>query len=78
MMNTQDYELLDSGRGLKLERFGPHRIVRPAAQAVWDPLQSPAFWKEADACFARTEGKGVGAAAWIARPMANPLAGDSI
>ena len=30
-----DYELLDSGDGLKHERFGPYTFVRPEVQAMW-------------------------------------------
>jgi 23S rRNA (cytosine1962-C5)-methyltransferase len=50
-----DYALLDSGRGRKLERFGPVTLDRPCAQAVWNP-QKPALWKEADAYFTRKQG----------------------
>ncbi len=57
-MKSDEYELLDSGHGLKFERFGAHRVVRPAAQAVWDPQKPASFWNQADARFARTEGKG--------------------
>ena len=32
-----DYALLDSGHGRKLERYGPHRLIRPEAQAMWPP-----------------------------------------
>jgi len=32
-----DYALLDSGHGRKLERYGRHRFVRPEAQALWAP-----------------------------------------
>lgn len=32
-----DYGLLDSGRGRKLERYGPYRFVRPEPQALWTP-----------------------------------------
>lgn len=32
-----DYALLDSGRGRKLERYGPYRLIRPEAQALWTP-----------------------------------------
>ena len=32
-----DYELLDSGNGLKLERFGRYSFVRPEPQAMWAP-----------------------------------------
>ena len=32
-----DYALIDSGDGRKLERYGPHRFIRPDAQALWRP-----------------------------------------
>ncbi|MEP6866962.1 MAG: class I SAM-dependent methyltransferase [Novosphingobium sp.] len=32
-----DYGLVDSGHGRKLERYGPHRFIRPEAQALWSP-----------------------------------------
>lgn len=38
-----DYGLLDSGHGRKLERYGPHRFIRPEPQALWAPAQSD--WK---------------------------------
>lgn len=50
-----DYELLDSGNGAKLERFGDIVLSRPCAQAVWQP-QHPALWKQADATFDREDG----------------------
>ena len=49
------YELLDSGNGAKLERFGEVVLARPCAQAVWQP-QRPACWKSADATFDREDG----------------------
>ena len=49
------YELLDSGNGAKLERFGEVVLARPCAQAVWQP-QRPARWKSADATFDREDG----------------------
>ena len=36
----EDYELLDSGNSLKLERFGPYKFIRPEHQAVWKPALS--------------------------------------
>ena len=33
--NWHDYELLDSGNGLKLERFGTYIFSRPESQAIW-------------------------------------------
>lgn len=32
-----DYGLVDSGHGRKLERYGPHRFIRPEPQALWKP-----------------------------------------
>ena len=32
-----DYALVDSGNGRKLERFGPIRTIRPEPQAMWAP-----------------------------------------
>ncbi|HWJ68589.1 MAG TPA: class I SAM-dependent methyltransferase [Sphingobium sp.] len=34
-----DYGLIDSGDGLKLERYGDFRFIRPEPQAMWSPAQ---------------------------------------
>src|SRR5262245_47086854 len=31
----QDYELLDTGNGMKQERWGPYNLVRPDPQIIW-------------------------------------------
>jgi 23S rRNA (cytosine1962-C5)-methyltransferase len=49
------YELLDSGNGKKLERFGDVVLERPCAQAVWQP-QHPERWQSATARFDRNDG----------------------
>jgi len=54
--DKDDYELLDSGDGRKLERFGGVRLVRPCAQAIWHPQRDTAEWRDADASFDRIEG----------------------
>ncbi|MBN1826614.1 MAG: class I SAM-dependent methyltransferase [Candidatus Eisenbacteria bacterium] len=51
-----DYELIDSGEGFKLERFGSYVLVRPAAQAAWKRRLSRAAWSKADASFDRSDG----------------------
>ena len=49
----KDYALLDSGDGLKLERFGKYIFVRPESQAMWKrTLDSE--WKNAHAVFQPT------------------------
>ena len=35
-----DYGLVDSGHGRKLERYGPHRFIRPEPQALWAPASA--------------------------------------
>lgn len=47
----KDYELLDSGNGLKLERFGPYRLLRPEAEAIWKPGLSEKEWQPIHAAF---------------------------
>ncbi len=44
--NFPDYELIDSGGFLKLERFGKFMIIRPEPQAVWDPSQDINEWEK--------------------------------
>ncbi|HEX9385805.1 MAG TPA: class I SAM-dependent methyltransferase [Anaerolineales bacterium] len=48
-----DYALLDSGDGLKLERFGNYVFVRPESQAMWK-RSLDAEWKQAHAVFQPT------------------------
>lgn len=55
----QDYELLDSGDGQRLERFGKYTLVRPDPQIIWKKAQDPSMWACADAVFERiTANKG--------------------
>jgi 23S rRNA (cytosine1962-C5)-methyltransferase len=55
----QDYALIDSGDGEKLERFGPWRFVRPDSQAYWPKRLDPGQWR-ADATFSGREGEDLG------------------
>ncbi len=50
----EDYELLDTGNGLKLERFGPYKFIRPEHQAVWKPALPAKAWEKAEAVFQPT------------------------
>ena len=40
-----DYELLDSGAGEKLERFGAYVLARPEPKALWDKSLPEAEWR---------------------------------
>ncbi len=42
--NWKDYELLDSGRGAKLERFGEYILARPEPKALWDKSLTDTEW----------------------------------
>nr|WP_247880069.1 class I SAM-dependent methyltransferase [Brucella pituitosa] len=58
---SDDYALLDSGDGLKLEQYGPYRIVRPEGQAIWLPSLPKSEWDKADAVFTgNTDEEGMG------------------
>ncbi len=61
------YQLLDSGAGQKLEKFGPYTLARPCSQAVWQPMLAPAAWKKIDATFTREP-----ANRWVANPPLPP------
>ncbi|MFA5936281.1 MAG: class I SAM-dependent methyltransferase [Candidatus Paceibacterota bacterium] len=50
----KDYELLDTGEGEKLERFGKYIFVRPCEDAVWSKTltkEVQKFWQNADGKF---------------------------
>jgi len=49
----EDYELLDTGDGHRLERFGKYRLVRPDPQIIWKPRLDKSEWLKADAVFAK-------------------------
>lgn len=55
---SADYELLDSGEGEKLERFGKYILSRPDPQALWRKQLPTAQWKKVDGAFTRLEAKG--------------------
>ncbi len=50
-----DYELLDSGEGQKLERFGKMVLARPDPQALWPKRLPQKTWGNADGTFDTTE-----------------------
>jgi 23S rRNA (cytosine1962-C5)-methyltransferase len=55
MDKQNQYKLVDSGNGRKLEQFGPYLISRPCSQAVWIPQLSDKEWEKADATFSREQ-----------------------
>lgn len=61
LSNWQTYQLLDSGKGRKLERFGDYTLIRPEPRAVWKPA-SPSLWESAAAEY--VESKKGGGGSW--------------
>mgnify|MGYP003293318729 FL=1 len=51
--NFPDYELLDTGNGEKLERYGRYVVRRPEPQAIWHKSLTEEAWHRADASFLR-------------------------
>ena len=49
----EDYEVLDTGEGEKLERWGKILLRRPDPQVIW-PAEDAALWKKADAHYHRS------------------------
>ena len=46
-----DYGLLDTGEGRRLERYGKYLISRPDPQAIWKKSLLQSEWEKADAVF---------------------------
>ena len=44
-----DYELLDSGDGMKLERYGQALLARPEPEAFWGRNLPDSEWEQATA-----------------------------
>ncbi len=50
----KDYEVLDTSRGEKLERWGDYLLVRPDPQVIWDTPRSHRGWKERNGHYHRS------------------------
>jgi 23S rRNA (cytosine1962-C5)-methyltransferase len=66
-----EYELLDSGRGHRLERYGPYTFVRPEHQAIWQPALPEARWQAAHGVFEPT-GEESGGRWQLNKPVKTP------
>lgn len=53
----KEYELLDSGNGEKLERYGPYILRRPDPEALWEKSKDSIFWDKAELQFVRKGNK---------------------
>ncbi|MEF2070346.1 class I SAM-dependent methyltransferase [Consotaella sp. CSK11QG-6] len=78
---SEDYRLLDSGDGEKLERYGALTVRRPENQAIWPRRVDVARWDNADAVFTGdTDEEGTGRWRFPLEPLGEtwPLAYDGL
>lgn len=54
----KDYELIDTGGGEKLERWGQYVLRRPDPQIIWPLTQETKQWKNANARYHRSSSGG--------------------
>lgn len=52
-----DYSILDTGDGMKLERWGKYTLSRPDPQVIWEK-QRPELWERIDANYSRSSSGG--------------------
>lgn len=54
----QDYKLIDTSKGEKLEKWGDFTLVRPDPQVIWESNKKHPAWRNADASYKRIGGGG--------------------
>lgn len=52
--NWKDYEVLDTSRGEKLERWGKYLLVRPDPQVIWDTPREHRGWRNKNGHYHRS------------------------
>lgn len=50
----EDYQLLDTSDGERLEKWGDYTLVRPDPQVIWKGVKRHPMWKKADAVYSRS------------------------
>ena len=52
--NWKDYEVIDTSKGEKLERWGKYILVRPDPQVIWDTPKKERGWKNMNGHYHRS------------------------
>ncbi len=56
--NWNDYKILDTSSGEKLELWGKYSLVRPDPQVIWKSDKKNPLWNKADASYKRSKSGG--------------------
>ncbi|MCI8388584.1 MAG: SAM-dependent methyltransferase [Clostridiales bacterium] len=64
--NWQDYELIDTSDGERLEKWGKYILVRPDPQIIWHGVKKNKLWSRPDAAYRRSSS---GGGAWNANKL---------
>ena len=56
--NWQEYTVIDTSSGEKLERWGKYTLVRPDPQVIWKTDKKNPLWRTADASYKRSRSGG--------------------
>lgn len=59
--NWKEYELIDTSKGERLERWGDYFLIRPDPQIIWDTDRDNNLWRSANARYIRS---GTGGGHW--------------
>ncbi len=62
----EDYELLDTSDGERLERWGKYILIRPDPQIIWKGVAAHPAWKRADGIYRRSNS---GGGKWVKNKM---------
>lgn len=54
----QDYQVIDTSGGEKLEKWGKYTLVRPDPQVIWNTPKDDPHWKTANARYSRSNSGG--------------------
>ncbi len=53
--NWKDYEVIDTSKGEKLERWGKYILVRPDPQVIWNTPKTLPGWKKMNGHYHRSQ-----------------------
>lgn len=54
----QDYKIIDTSQGEKLEQWGKYTLIRPDPQIIWNTAKKDPLWQRADGRYVRSSSGG--------------------